>query len=183
MTHLKNIYYATFSSNLFYGLQVWGQTSQSITDKILLLQKTAVRIVSFCDFRAHSGPLFKHLKLLKVHDNIFLQNCLFVHDFFHGNLPKSFENTFTKAGSVHSFLTRNASDGSLTIHRFNSTTYGLKSMYKQCINNWNTLTNIQKDIDLAKLAKDKTHSSINLHDISRSKLKQLITDYFINSYN
>ena len=55
-------------------------------------------------------------------------------------------------------------------------------MYKQCINNWNTLTNIQKDIDLAKLAKDKTHSSINLH-ISRSKLKQLITDYFINSYN
>ena len=34
----------------------------------------------------------KDLKLLKVHD-------------------KSFENTFTKAGSVHSFLTRNASDG------------------------------------------------------------------------
>ena len=61
--------------------------------------------------------------------------------------------------------------------------HGLKSMYKQCINNWNTLTNIQKDIDLAKLAKDKTYSSINLHDISRSKLKQLITDYFINSYN
>ena len=27
LTHLKNIYYVTFSSNLFYGLQVWGQTS------------------------------------------------------------------------------------------------------------------------------------------------------------
>ena len=39
LTHLKNIYYATFSSNLFYGLQVWGQTTQSITDRILLLQK------------------------------------------------------------------------------------------------------------------------------------------------
>ena len=57
-------------------------------------------------------------------------------------------------------------------------------MYKQCINNWNTLiTNIQKDIDLVKLSEDKTYSSINLHDISRSKLNQLITDYYINSYN
>ena len=94
LAYLKNIYYATFSSNLFYGSQVWGQTLQSVIDKILILQKNAVRIMSFSDFRAHSEPLFKDLKILKVNDNLFLQNCLFVHDYFHGNLPKSFNNIY-----------------------------------------------------------------------------------------
>ena len=87
LTHLKNIYYATFSSNLFYGSQVWGQTSQSITDKILLLQKKSSKDYVILQFQSPLRTLFKDLKLLKVDDNIFLQNCLFVHDFFHGNLP------------------------------------------------------------------------------------------------
>ena len=35
---LKNIYYATFSSNLFYGSQIWGQTSTNVIEKISILQ-------------------------------------------------------------------------------------------------------------------------------------------------
>ena len=59
LAYLKNIYYATFSSNLFDGSQVWGQTLQSVIDKILILQKNAVRIMSFSDYRAHSEPLLR----------------------------------------------------------------------------------------------------------------------------
>ena len=78
LNHLKNIYYATFSSNLFYGSQVWGQSLQTVIDKISVLQRKAVRIMTFSQFTAHSDPLFKDLKILKVNDNIFLQNCLCV---------------------------------------------------------------------------------------------------------
>jgi hypothetical protein len=49
--HLKNIYYATFSSNLFYGSQVWGQSSKTLSDKISRLQRKAVRIMLFSDFQ------------------------------------------------------------------------------------------------------------------------------------
>ena len=115
--HLKNIYYATFSSNLFYGSQVWTQSSQAVMNKISLLQRKAVRILTFSNFRDHTEPLFKELEILKVRDNIFLQNCLFVYDYFHDNLPDSFKNTFNKVDDIHSLLTRNANDGSLALPR------------------------------------------------------------------
>ena len=42
------------------------------------------------------------------------------------------------------------------------------------------LKNKKIDDDKTKLNKD--HIPTNLHNISRSKLKQLITDYFLDSY-
>ena len=39
LNHLKNIYFATFSSHLLYGAQVWGQSLQAIIDKISLNTK------------------------------------------------------------------------------------------------------------------------------------------------
>ena len=111
LKHLKNIYFATFSSNVTYGSQVWGQSLQIVIDKISLLQSKAVSLMTFSNFDAHSELLFKELKILKIKDNIFLHNCLFVHDYFHGNGPKSFNNTFTKVENTHTSFTRNALDG------------------------------------------------------------------------
>ena len=150
LNHLKNIYYATFSSNLFYGSQVWGQSLLTVADKISVLQRKAVRLMSFSEFNAHSNPIFKDLKILKVKDNIFLQNCLFVHDYFHSNLPTSFDNIFTKASNTHNNFTRHANNGYIVPPRYNSTNYGLKSVYKLCVDAWNKITNDQKIIDNEK---------------------------------
>ena len=98
------------------------------TGKISILQKNAARIMSFSDFKAHSEPLFKQLKILKFTDNIVLQNCLLVYDFFNGNLPDSFEGIFSRVGDTHSNHTRNAGKGMLSIPRYKGTTYGLKSI-------------------------------------------------------
>ena len=83
LKHLRNIYFATFSSNIYYGSQVWGLTSQTVIDKISHLQRKAMIIMTASDARAHSDPLFKELKILKSNDNIFLQNCIFVQGSFH----------------------------------------------------------------------------------------------------
>ena len=78
--------------------------------------------------------LFKQLDILKFNDNIVLQNCLFVYDYLKGILPSSLEFTFNRVDESHSIKTRMAETGMLSIPRFNSTTYGLKSIYKNCIN-------------------------------------------------
>ena len=119
LNHLKNIYYATFSSHLYYGCQVWGQSSQTIIDKISLLQRKSVRIMTNSDFNAHTDPLFKNLKILKVKDNLFLQNCLFVHDFFHDNVPNSLTDIFNNVNDTHSIITRSATDGLLYKSNYN----------------------------------------------------------------
>ena len=166
LKHLKNIYFATFSSNVIYGSQV--------IDKISLLQRKAVRLMIFSNFDAHSEPLFKELKILKFKDNIFLHNCLFVHDYFQGNLPKSFNNTFTKVENTHTSFTRNARNSNIAIPSYNSTNYGLNSIYKNCIDAWNKLIYEQKIIDKTKKQLNKEHVSSNLHSMSRPQLKHLI---------
>ena len=93
-----------------------------------------MRIRTFSDFNAHSEPLFKQLDILKFNDNIVLQNCLLVYDYLNGNLPSSFDFTFNRVEESHSIITRRTETGMLFIPRFNSNTYGLKSIYKNCIN-------------------------------------------------
>ena len=46
--------------------------------------------MTFSDFKAHSNPIFKELKILKVEDSIHVLNCLFFHDYFNNKLPKPF---------------------------------------------------------------------------------------------
>ena len=89
---LKSIYHAIFSSLMMYGCQVWGQNKNYAVKKIFKLQKNALRIITFSDFRASTNPLFKKLGILKISDNITLQNCLFVHDALNNKLPSNFKN-------------------------------------------------------------------------------------------
>ena len=121
-----------------YGAQVW---TLSVTEKISRLQKNAMRILTFSEFKAHSEPLFKQLEIIKFSDNIILHNCLFVYDYLHGNLPQSFLDTFQRIADSHSQNTRQACTGMIYTPRYNSTEYGLKCTYNKCINSWNNITN------------------------------------------
>ena len=105
---LKNIYHAIFSSHTLYGSQVWTSKLISVTDKISRLQKSAMRIMTFSEFRAHSEPLFKKLEILKFSDSISINNCSFVYDYFNNNLPRSFTNTFFRADDLYEYSTRQA---------------------------------------------------------------------------
>ena len=60
---LKEIYYAILSSHLTYGSQIWGQSINSYIDKISIIQKNAVRIITFADFNAHTDPIFTKLSI------------------------------------------------------------------------------------------------------------------------
>ena len=120
--------------------------------------------------------------ILKVVDNISLQNCLLVHDFFNGILPNSFENTFVKVQQSHSIDTRNATNGSLVLPSLNSTRYGLKSINRLCINSWNNMTKIQKTSDENILRTNKNHVAIDLYNTSRNNLKKMISKMILETY-
>ena len=62
------IYNSLFMSFLQYGIIVWGQTFASYVDPIFKLQKRAVRAISHEKAFSHSTPIFRSLKLLRLHD-------------------------------------------------------------------------------------------------------------------
>ena len=180
---LKNIYHAIFSSHISYGSQVWTPKLKSVTDKISRLQKASMRIMTFSEFKAHSEPLFKKLQILKFCDNLILNNCLFVYDYFHNKLPNSFNNTFTRADDLYKYSTRQATTGKLYIPPYKTTTFGLKCIYKRCIDSWNKITTEINMIDKKNNHNNPTIKDIDLLNFSRSVLKVNISNHILSTYD
>ena len=67
-TIFLNLYYALIYSFLINGIIVWGNTYPSTIEFLYVLQKKAVRIITFSRFDEHSNPLFKTLNIIKLFD-------------------------------------------------------------------------------------------------------------------
>ena len=181
--HLKNIYHAIFSSHLMYGAQVWTPKLISVKKSISRLQKSAMRIITFSEFKAHHEPLCKKLNILKFVDNIELINCLFVYDYLNKNLPNCYVDTFTRFDEPNATSnTRQAAIGILRKPRYLSTFFGLKSIYNNCITSWNRFTTEINKIHKLNFVNKMCCTDIDLLKLSRGKLKETITKHIISTY-
>ena len=77
---LITLYNTLFMSFLQYGIVAWGQPFDSCIEPLSKLQKRAVRAISHQPFLAHSLPIFKDLKSLRVVDIFKLRLLSFVYE-------------------------------------------------------------------------------------------------------
>ena len=80
---------------------MWGQVPTNI-ERILILQNKTLRIINFAPIRSQVNPLYKMNNILKIADIVQLQKFLFPHDYFHNNLPVTFNNIFINVRNIHS---------------------------------------------------------------------------------
>ena len=66
ISKLLQLYYTLIYPYLTYALTTWGNTYATTLKSLITLQKKAIRLISFPEFRAHTSPLFAHLKILKL---------------------------------------------------------------------------------------------------------------------
>ena len=78
---LVKLYYALIYPFLTYGLISWGNTYSSTTQPLFILQKRAMRVMTFSKFHEHSSPIFKHSKIVKLPDLAFLNIAVFMYKF------------------------------------------------------------------------------------------------------
>ena len=69
---LVKLYNAVIYPFLTYGLIFWGNTYSSTTHHLFILQKRAIRVMTFSKFHEYSGPIFKCLNIVKLPDLVFL---------------------------------------------------------------------------------------------------------------
>ena len=74
--------------HLLYCLIIWGFKSK----RIFKLQKKVIRIISLKKMRVHSDPLFKNLKIMKIHDLYKLKLLKFYYKYLNNLLPSYFNN-------------------------------------------------------------------------------------------
>ena len=77
--------------------------------------------------------VYANLKILKLKDQIVLQNCLFVHDTLSKVSPICFQVYFKQTRVIHSLNTKSANLGCLFVTHSGSVRYGLNSTTNKCI--------------------------------------------------
>ena len=63
---------------------------------IFVPQKQCMRLLTFSDYRNHTSPIFKSLKLLKLQDIIQFSILKLIYLYFNDQLPLQVKNIFIK---------------------------------------------------------------------------------------
>ena len=140
---LVMLYYSLIYPFFTYGVHVWGLTFLSFLTQLFIIQKKAIRIISFSEPKSHSEPLFKSLNLLNLNDVIKSQILFFVYQWSRRLLSPCFGEHF-KFTSVHSFSTRQSCNRNLNVASVNTTQYGLRSLKFTGARLWNSLEHFVK---------------------------------------
>ena len=131
-----HIYSSLILSYLNYGILVWGYEC----DRIMKLQKKAVRIISLSKYNAHTEPIFKHLKLLKVMDILKLQELTIYYKYKHRILPSYLLNLpFSPNIDIHDYNTRQQLDIHQPVVRHEYAKRSLRFDLPKVINNTPTI--------------------------------------------
>ena len=80
------------------------------TKRINKLQKWAVRLISNAKYNAHTEPLLKKHKLLKLNEIYKLSACKIFYKFKNSQLPTYFNDIFDTTGPSHNYNTRHRND-------------------------------------------------------------------------
>ena len=111
LKNMKSIYYSLIYSHI-YAIHVWGSANITDLEKIIILQKKAVRMMLFMDQYPQlpgplnpSEPLFKKLEILKIHDVFKLHVTGFIYGCFGMSTPCLFWNWFSRNCHFHTYNT------------------------------------------------------------------------------
>ena len=103
---LKSLYYAIVYPYLNYGILAWGNANKTLMDRLLLLQKKALRIMCNTDYRAHTRDLFFTNRILRINEIFSLQLGVFMFLLNNNELPHIFNSMFTLNQNIHNYPTR-----------------------------------------------------------------------------
>ena len=106
------LYNSLIVPHINYCITAWGFHRNRIT----IIQKKAIRIITASSYISHTEPLFKQLNLLKVEDILTLQELKFYFKYNQGILPKYLQNwNFIPNSKIHN---HNNTRKITTLHTF-----------------------------------------------------------------
>ena len=144
------------------------QNSNSIK-RLFVLQMKSLLIIYFLNHNAPKSHLFRDLNILKLHDKIALENCLFINKYFNKCLTTIFKNWFTLLFDFHTYSTRWSNLGCIVVPGNDTKLYGRNSVNISAVYSWNYL--------------QKLNENNLFYQLSSNKLKIIFKNLFLNSYN
>jgi len=122
-----------------------------------------MRLMFFAPHRSASSPIFVSFSILKIFDLVKVLNILFVHQYLNSALPDYTLNTFNFRTSEHIYGTRGRILNLLAQPNVNTISFGLYSLSKCAISQWNSFQNLNTHTELSTLFYSKLKSMITDH--------------------
>ena len=119
------MYDSLILSHLQFGITCWGFEC----NRLFKLQKRALRIMTNSYSNAHTEPLFKDLKLLKLHGFFDIQCMKVFYKFTNKTLPKDFRSLCIYNRDIYEIVTRNHNQ----LHLFATRTHSAEHVLRHHI--------------------------------------------------
>ena len=169
------IYNSLISCHLNSGLLIWGNKSN--LDRILKLQKRAVRIILNKKYNCHTEPLFKKLRIIKITDMLDLERVKFIYKYHKKLLPfRLLQIPCVLNTEVHSYFTRS----SKSVHRTRCHNKSLQALLESGFLNSISpeilqLVNLSENEPISLRAITKKFKNFTLNNYSDSEICQDLT--------
>ena len=136
--------------------------------RVVTLQKKTLRIMNFQSRDAHSSPSFKFNRILKLEDNILIENILFINKLFNNLLPTIFKSWFIFCCDIHNYQTVSSTSDKIFKPSYRTDSFEKNSITRAAINSWNKTQH--------------QFSNLSLKRYSPSKIKSLLSKKYIENY-
>ena len=97
-------------------LAAWCQAAKTHINKILLLQKRALRIINLSDRRDHAIPLLTDANVLPLNFLYYQSMSNLMHDVHNNMVPSGILNLFQTTSSCHYYNTRASASGNFYVN-------------------------------------------------------------------
>ena len=133
---VHHIYISLIQPYLLYGIVAWGRAAKIHTNKILLLQKRALCLMYFGDYKFRTVPYFLSSHFLPLDFLYFKSVAVLMHDVSNNLSPPNIANLFISKASIHSYKTRSSSRGDYFVK---PSRLDNKSFSRNGVKIWNSL--------------------------------------------
>ena len=99
---------------------MWGQASKTHLNKLLILQKRALRFIYFSDRRDDAIPLFVNAHILPISFMHYKLLAETMHDVSNDLMPSNLKDLFVPTAKIHSYNTRASISRIFYIHKSNT---------------------------------------------------------------
>ena len=133
---LVSIYYSFIYPHMTYCNHVWASTYETNLQKLITLQKRAVRMICGVSPRTSTATLFDQLKIM---NSLKLNKYLigrFMYRVYNSDVPNLFEELFVSNTSIYSYETRQSMKLHVPYCRTNLGKFGIR--YRGTLI-WNTI--------------------------------------------
>ena len=138
---MKTLYYSLFQSHLNYGLLIWGSSmTADMEDKLVKMQKKAIRAINKAKYNAHTHDFFRDNKILKIKEMINLEQLKIIFKRSKSSLAEPLMNVFTPNQTEYS--TRQQYHPKILKPKHKQLT---ESFLVKCPNEWSKLPNHIKE--------------------------------------